>query len=106
MAKPVKRLRARRLDLLPLELLLLESAPPEIVVAGATVVPSKHIHGAIIKHYCVVGTRIGQLTLCSDSRPSFLIKVEVEKIIEVMPTLSLIAAKKVETIHEGNTTST
>ena len=59
MTKPVKRLRARRLHLLPLELLLLESASPEIVVAGTTIVPCEYVHGTIIKHYCVISPRIG-----------------------------------------------
>ena len=105
-AKSIKRLRACRLHLLPLELLLLERAPPEIVIAGATVVPREHVHRAIVEHNCVIGPRIGQFARRPHPRPSFLIEVEVKEIVEVVATLPLIASKKVETVHEGDAAGT
>ena len=105
-AKSIKRLRACRLNLLPFELLLLERAPPEVIISGATIVPREHVHRTIVEHNCVIGPRIGQFARRPHPRPSFLIEVEVEKIVEIVATLPLIASKKVETVHEGDAAGT
>ena len=44
MAEPLQRLRSRRLDQLPLVLLLLKGAPPKVVVPFTTIVAGKYVH--------------------------------------------------------------
>ena len=54
----------------------------------------------------MVRPRVGQLTLRLDPRPSFLIQVEIEKVVEVVTPFTLIPTEKVEAVHEGDATST
>ena len=63
MTKPIQRLSTCCLHLLPLVLLFLKRAAPQVVVSGPAIVPCKDVHGTIVEDDCVIGPRARQLAL-------------------------------------------
>ena len=87
--------------LLPFVLLILKGALPQVIVPGLPIVPTKDIHRAIIQHSCMISPWARPLAFTKDARPFIVIQVKVKEIVEVVPLLALVAPKKVEAIHVG-----
>lgn len=101
-AKPVQRLRACSLDLLPLVLLVLEGAAPQVIVPVSAIIASKDVHRAIVEDHCVVCARIRLLAIGLNTAPRLAVQIEVKQVIEVVASLALVPSEEVEAVHEGD----
>ena len=72
-SEPIQRLRPVRRDLLPLVLLLFESAFPEIIIPGTAIVARKHIQRAVVKNDGMIGPWTRLLSDCCNAGPGLLI---------------------------------
>ena len=101
-AEPIQWLSACGLDLLPLELFVLQGAPPEVVKALSAVVSCEDVDGAVVEDDCVVRACLGLVAGRLDTGPRFLVQVEVEKVVEVVAALSLVPTEEKQAVHVGD----
>jgi len=110
MPKPIQWHGALSLNQSPLVFLIAQFKLVEIIVAGFAIIPPEHIHRTFIEHCGVVRTRwwlvyVALVSGFTNNLPGLLIDVKVKEIIKVGALLSLVAPKKVKTVHVGNASS-
>lgn len=70
-----------------------------------TVVACKYVHRSLVQYRSVVSAGTWRGAFCLYSLPEFLVEVEVEQVIKVLPSLPLITSKEKKSIHKKDAAS-